>query len=240
MITRGVIEQDLLTLSTAPALAVWQGARERAVEHGTVLFHHGFTVDKKAQLPELNTLAAAGYLAIGVDAAGHGERRLPDFEQRFGGPDHRERLFELVAETVAELPAVVDAMADAALVEAGRLAIAGVSMGGHICYGAAVTEPRFTVVAPILGSPCWPRADSPHLRTEKFFPKAVLSQNAGRDEIVSPDGARALHVQLPRHYGEASRRLRYVEFPESSHEMRDEDWHSAMNNLLQWLNDHLT
>jgi dienelactone hydrolase len=205
-----------------------------------VLFYHGFTVDKQAQLPELNTLAAAGYLAIGVDAAGHGERRLPDFEQHFGGSDHRQRLFELVAETVAELPAVVDAMVDAGMVKADRLAIAGVSMGGHICYGAAVTEPRFCVVAPILGSPCWPRPDSPHLQTGKFFPKAVLSQTAGGDEIVSPDGARALHEELPRLYGEASRRLRYVEFPESGHEMRDEDWHTAMNNLLQWLSVHLS
>ena len=76
MIAPGVIEQELLMLSTAPALAVWQGPRKGAVEHGTVLFHHGFTVDKQAQLPELQTLAAAGYLAIGVDASGHGERRL--------------------------------------------------------------------------------------------------------------------------------------------------------------------
>lgn len=240
MKTPGVIEQELLMLSTAPALAVWQGTREHAVRHGTVLFHHGFTVDKQAQLPELTTLAGAGYLAIGVDAAGHGQRRLPDFEQHFAGPDHRQRLFELVAETVAELPAVVDALEDASLVGAGRLAIAGVSMGGHICYGAAVTEPRFTVVAPILGSPCWPRADSPHLQPEKFFPKAVLSQNAGRDEIVSPDGARALHGELPRYYHESSQSSRYVEFAESGHEMRDEDWHSAMNNLLRWLGDHLS
>jgi len=228
-----------MKLSTAPALAVWKGARERAVSHGTVLFYHGFTVDKQAQLPELNTLAAAGYLAIGVDAAGHGERRLADFEQHFGGLDHRQRLLQLVAETVAELPRVVDTMEELGLVEAGRLAIAGISMGGHICYGAAVTETRFRVLAPILGSPRWPRPDSPHLQLDRFFPKALLSQNAGQDEIVSPAGARALHEDLSPLYSRAPARLRYVEFPQSGHEMREEDWQSATRNLVRWLSQHL-
>jgi alpha-beta hydrolase superfamily lysophospholipase len=237
--TDGVFEKELLRLATAPALALWRGARKRSVERGVVLFYHGFTVDKEAQLPELKALAAAGYLAIGVDAAGHGERRLADFDQHFGGSDHRQRMFKLVAETVAELPAVVDALEDVGIVQAGRLAIGGVSMGGHICYGAAVIEPRISVVTPILGSPCWPRPDSPHLQPERFFPKAVLSQNAGNDTIVSPGGARALHNDLTRVYGEDSARLRYVEFPESEHEMREEDWRSARNNLVQWLGVHL-
>jgi hypothetical protein len=42
----------------------------------TVLWFHGLAADKEVHLPELHRFAATGLLAVGVDAVGHGERRL--------------------------------------------------------------------------------------------------------------------------------------------------------------------
>ena len=51
-----------------------------------VLWYHGFTADRNASRPELEALARAGLLAVGIDAVGHGARRLPDFDHYFAGP----------------------------------------------------------------------------------------------------------------------------------------------------------
>jgi hypothetical protein len=51
-----------------------------------VLWFHGFTADRNASRSELEALARAGLLAVGLDAVGHGARRLPDFDRHFSGP----------------------------------------------------------------------------------------------------------------------------------------------------------
>src|SRR5215217_5002203 len=101
---------DQRRLCTAPALlARLEGL---PLPLPAVLVYHGLGADKEIQRKELVTLAEAGFLAVGIDAAGHGERRLPDFEARFAGPwEEVEPLFlSLVTETVAEVPAVLDAL----------------------------------------------------------------------------------------------------------------------------------
>lgn len=69
-----------------------------------VLWFHGFGVDKETHRPELERLAAAGFAAIGIDAAGHGERRLPDLAERQAGSRDEARATMLhPAEHVAVL-----------------------------------------------------------------------------------------------------------------------------------------
>ncbi|MBK8384811.1 MAG: prolyl oligopeptidase family serine peptidase [Candidatus Accumulibacter sp.] len=116
---------------------------------------HGLGADKELHRSDLQRFAAAGLLAIGVDAVGHGQRRLPDFEQQFAQPPaQRERLFNtLVAQTVAELPGLLDALVDGGLSDPQRLAVAGVSMGGCITYGAVSRDRRFRAAVALLGSP---------------------------------------------------------------------------------------
>ncbi len=41
----------------------------------TVLWFHGFRADALAHAGELERLASAGFLAVGIDAVGHGARR---------------------------------------------------------------------------------------------------------------------------------------------------------------------
>ncbi len=71
----------------------------------TVLWFHGLAADKDVHLAELRRFAATGLLAVGVDAVGHGERRLSDFEQQFArSPEDSLPLFKsLVARTLGSI-----------------------------------------------------------------------------------------------------------------------------------------
>jgi uncharacterized protein len=72
-----------LTLASAPALVLFRGPAEDRARQGTILFYHGFGGSKETYVMVLSRLAEAGFLAVGVDGIGHGERRYPDFDERF-------------------------------------------------------------------------------------------------------------------------------------------------------------
>ncbi len=222
-------------IGTAPALTARPSSARLPLP--TVLWFHGFTAGKATHRPELATLAEAGFLAVGIDAAGHGERRLPDFEVRFSGTqDENDREFyALVAETAAEVPGIVDLLCGAGLADEARIGAAGVSMGGMIAYGATTADPRIRAAVALLASPEWPQPASPHLEIDRFFPTALLSVTAGRDETVPPAAARAFHAELEERYRQHPERLRYVELPDSLHMMTPEDWAWSIRESAGWL-----
>src|SRR5437588_12958226 len=106
------IHQLHTRLASAPALAVYLDSPEAASRNGTILFHHGFTARKEGNIKELADLAARGYLAVGIDAVGHGERRFADFDDRFSSsnPSHDNNYYDAVRDTAREMPAVLDAL----------------------------------------------------------------------------------------------------------------------------------
>jgi pimeloyl-ACP methyl ester carboxylesterase len=231
------VREARVHLGAAPALLVWQGDRARAAERGAILFYHGLGAAKEANRPELESLARAGFLAVGLDNVGNGERRYRDFDARFAAADPRPAFLEAVAGTAREAPRIVDALAG----EAGRFGVSGISMGAYIGYGALLREPRLGVAALVLGSPRWwlDSSESPHRHPGGFYPRAVLSQNAGRDENVPPGEARAFHAALEPFYAEAPDRQRFVEFPGSGHFMAEADWQVLWRNVLAWFTGYL-
>jgi dienelactone hydrolase len=226
---------DRRRLGPAPALLVRE--ENLPLPLPTVLVFHGLSADKEVQQKELVTLAEAGFLAVGIDAAGHGERRLADFEARFAGTraEIERLLFALVTETVAEVPAILDALAETGLADPDRFALFGISMGAHITYGAILAEPRLRAAVALLGSPEWHHPDSPHPRPQDFFPVALLSITGEKDVNVPPASARAFHSALEPHYRGAPERLRYLEIPGAPHLMSTEDWEMAMREAVDWL-----
>jgi len=72
-------------------------------------------------------------------------------------------------------------------------------------------------------------------RAARFFPAALLSQTAGADAVVSPDGARALHATLGSQYVAAPQRQRYVEYPGAAHMMDELTRQRAWAESLSWL-----
>lgn len=225
-------------LGPAPALIAWPQSASRPPP--AALWFHGLGADKHTHLPEIQLLAEAGFLAIGIDAAGHGARRLADFEQRFSGSAaQKHALFvSLVAQTIAEVPAIIDALFASVQVDRRRVAVAGVSMGGCIVYGIAAAERRIRAAAALLGSPEWTGPGGSRRPDDSLFPTALLSITAASDEVVPPRAARALHQTLRGAYRETPQRLRYREIPGAAHLLDPEDWEAAVREAIAWLVTH--
>ncbi len=117
-----------------------------------------------------------------------------------------------------------------------RVAIAGISMGGYVVYRAGVVEPRIRAAVAILGSPEWPRGDSPHRYPDALAGTALLSITAERDENVPPAAARALHRMLGTAFPAAEQR--YLELPGEPHLMSAGAWATTMDEMLSWLQEH--
>lgn len=228
------LEDRRQQLAGAPVRIV----RRDDAHRGTILFFHGLSVSIADQTKELHSLAREGFVVIGVDNVGHGERRYTDFEARFShdNPEFLAFFFDAVEETMEEIPRVVDAAIVEGLAPGSRFGVCGISMGGFIAYGAPLVDRRFSAATPILGSPRWylDRPSSPHRHVGRFYPVALLAQNASRDASVPPADARTLHAALRPRYAEAPDRLAYVEFEDAEHSMPEKQWDELWHNVVRW------
>jgi dienelactone hydrolase len=164
------------SIGGVPALLRYRGTPELAAERGTVLLYHGFGGTKERVDVYLAALAEAGFLGVGLDAVGHGERRYPDFETTFDSErwdTHFEEtesdFLKLIDETAAEVPSVIDDLIARGWARADRVGIGGRSLGGNISYAAVLADDRVRAAVSIVGSPEWtlPRAI---IRTASFPP----------------------------------------------------------------------
>lgn len=239
-----------LILASAPALLLFRGLAEDRARQGTILFYHGFGESKESYVTVLSRLAEAGFLAVGVDGIGHGERRYPDFDERFppfephlmGNMQLEAAFLSVVRATVQEVPLIIDTLIERGWAHPERIGISGHSFGGFVTYAAIVDDKRIQVAAPVFGSPQWklPWPDSPHLHIDQFFPTALLSQIAGKDTRVLPGFARELHHRLASYYKQAPERLHYLEYPNAYHELSEEDWEQAWNAVVRWFETFLS
>jgi alpha-beta hydrolase superfamily lysophospholipase len=209
-------------------------------KHGTILFYHGYNTCKEHNEAELARFAQAGFLAIGIDNVGHGERRYPDFDRRFPGPGRamEAELLSAVYATAMEVPTIIDNLISRGWACQNRIGIAGISMGGFIVYAAIVADKKKHIgaAAPIIGSPTWllPRPESPHQHLEAFFPTALLSQNAGCDSKVPASLVRDFHQWLTPYYVSKPERLRYIEYTDAGHELPNDISQQVWQHVIAW------
>lgn len=199
-----------------------------------VLWFHGYRADAAANEAELVRIAEAGFLAVGVDAAGHGARADGDPDERI--PSHPGGalgvMLELAAATLDELPALLAALADARLAAPGPAAAVGVSMGGFIAYRAPLVAPAVRTVVALLGSPHWPHSHDEQRLPDVLRDVSLLSVTAEHDANVPPAAARQLHAALPPGAHE------YLELPGAGHLMTAGQWERAMESTVGWLRRH--
>ncbi|MFB9994888.1 alpha/beta fold hydrolase [Deinococcus oregonensis] len=137
------------------------GADIRAV----CLVYHGAWAAKEGKLGVYSALTARGVAVVIPDAALHGER------QGETPPDHnaREYVWESVRCTVAEAPALIDALEDLFEPYPGDvrpLWVVGSSMGGYVAQTLMQTERRISRVAALITSGVWaePEVRRPELQ----------------------------------------------------------------------------
>ena len=102
------VDKKLTKIAGVPAILVYQHAPDIAAKNGTILFYHGLGVSKQAHLYEMGRLAKAGFLVVGIDAVGHGERRYPDYDERFEEKRSHDTYYQVVRQTIDEIPSIVD------------------------------------------------------------------------------------------------------------------------------------
>jgi len=203
-----------------------------------VLWCHGFRADALAHAAELEQVAAMGFLAIGIDAVGHGSRVDPELGARLAAsPDGAlPVMLDLVEQTVREFPMLIDAIAAAYIIDRSRVSIVGISMGAFLTYRAIVAGTPLRAGVALLGSPEWPGHASPHRAVHAFRNLALLSITAEHDVSVPPDAVRRLHVALAQSSSTVDQHARhhYV-LRGAGHLTSAHEWQTAMRVTMQWL-----
>jgi dienelactone hydrolase len=243
------ISQEQAVVAGVPALLTFLGPAELAKEHGTVLFYHGFGGAKERPAQYLTALAEAGFLAVSLDAVGHGERRFADFDTRFS--DERwERDFagteteflQLIDATAAEIPAIIDELLARDWATANRIGVAGRSLGGNVAYAAVLADRRVRAAVSVVGSPEWtlPWPESPHQFPDRFYPAAIQAQAAEFDEHSPATQIRDFHIKLESFYTGDPSRNQYVEYHGAGHFLTPELNADSCNRLVAWFDRWLS
>ncbi|THF71958.1 alpha/beta fold hydrolase [Deinococcus sp. Arct2-2] len=130
---------------------------ERPVEGQAIraicLVYHGAWAAKEGKLGVYSALTARGVAVVIPDAALHGERQ----EDTPPELNAREYVWESVRRTVAEAPALIDALQ--ALLGPRPLWLVGSSMGGYVAQTLMQTERRIVRVAALITSGVWAEPD---------------------------------------------------------------------------------
>lgn len=230
-----MIHEHKFRIGSIPVLAV---AQDESPERPVVLFYHGLHTSKETHEPELRSLAERGFVALGVDFQGHGERGV-DISAYLKQAAWPEQAFRFLLPTLEEVPFLVDWLQ---IQGYRRFALAGISLGGLLAFGAPAVEPRLESVVSILGCPVWGALPggrtpsggghylrrSPHHRPESFDHVRLLAWNGGRDVHIPTPVTRDFMHGLDSD-------AEYREYPDSDHFMRPEDWRDGWEYSLDWL-----
>jgi uncharacterized protein len=231
------------SIGGVPALVRYRESPERAMTRGTVLFYHGFGGTKERVDAYTTALAEAGFLAVGLDAAGHGERRHPEFDSMFSDErwdarfeDTESDFLKLIDDTAAEVPSIIDDLITRGWAREDGVGIGGRSLGGNVSYAAILADPRLRAMASVVGSPEWtlPRAHSPHHHLDRFFPAAMLSEAAELDEFVPAEPIRDFHAKLAPWYASEPDRIQYVEHAGVGHFLTPELNAESCRRVVAW------
>jgi len=231
------MKEKKVKLSNAPTLLTFKESAAKAGSKGTILFYHGLKAKKEGNRKEYESLAEKGFLVAGIDNVGHGERAYPDFDSMAKSWGEFEVFFsQMVRECALEIPRLIDNLIESYGIDSNKIGVCGISMGGYIAYSAILSDSRIKVATPILGSPTSKSnlVENPKNFPEKFYPTALLSQNAGQDTSVNPKFAREFHKKLRPYYEKAPERLKYIEYPDSGHFMVEKDWDELWENVVNW------
>ena len=236
------MERQTLTIngSRVPAVMVrpMEGAPARR-GNPLVILLHGLGAAKEIQEKELVWLARAGFTGVTIDAPHHGERRtsfLAAIDAEPPGEKRQAMIIGLVREAAGEIPHLVHFFRDRGH---AKVAVAGISLGGYTAFGAVLRDPLPDVLVPLLASPDWGAAPSPHLHPERFAKLPTLAVVAGKDDVVPPGPCRLLFAALKKKYKKRAGALQLQEYPESGHFMREEDWNDAWERIIGFLDRHL-
>jgi uncharacterized protein len=203
-----------------------------------VIWLTGFSGSKESVQPNLEKIAAKGFVALSFDPYQHGERTKEsrqDLATRVRG-NIRRFFWPILAYTAEETPMVIDWAINQLGVQQ-QVGMGGTSMGGDIAIAAAGVDARIRAVAPVVATPEWMRYGSfeypgtpdavaqecydrcnpsTHLERFKTCP-AVTFECGANDRQVPPEGGQNFVKALQPHYSHCPERLRVFLHPNVGH-----------------------
>jgi alpha-beta hydrolase superfamily lysophospholipase len=216
-----------------------------------VVVLHGLGVSADVQRHELNWLADWGMSAVGLDAPHHGARwdGMIDELGHLGPLEYHARLLRLILEATPEVSRVIDHLIDEGH---GPIGLAGISLGAYTALSVASRDSRVRATVSVLGSPDWTPRDghlthelyelmqhAPVHRPEDCARNPLLLLNAGQDHLVPAHGSRDFVHRVHEHYPWLGQHVEYVEYPESDHFVRQQDWDDMWRCAMGFLRWHL-
>ncbi|MBU1105768.1 MAG: alpha/beta fold hydrolase [Candidatus Riflebacteria bacterium] len=214
--------------------------------HSAVVVLHGLNCYKEKQQAELDRLSAAGFFAMAVDAPHHGERTdgAMDVFNRLNGYERHHFLLASVLQHASEISGLVEELRK----KYTKVAVMGISMGGHSVFAMLRLANRPDLLAPFLATPDFRarnladrlpvsplESTGPIDHVEEVFPAPLFMVTAGSDSVVRPVATRKFHELLLPIYQSCPELLEYHEYPESDHLMRAEDWYDAWRRFVERL-----
>jgi cephalosporin-C deacetylase-like acetyl esterase len=224
-----------------------------------IILSHAFWSTKEYWQARLETFAELGYYSVALDNKGHGQRREPDFKERvfIEGRLNVYEVRRLIKETADDVPKLINHFVAKEQVDAARIGMIGVSMGGFITYRAIVIEERIRVAVPIIASPyfddvprdvpavnqpeiqqalkAYSREYSPAHYLDRFYPRAILIQIGGLDKHINGKRVARFYRELTSYYQETPDKLEFVVEENAAHEFTAGMWDKALN----WFQKHL-
>jgi hypothetical protein len=232
---------------------------ERTGPKPLVILSHAFQSTKEYWQDKLPALAALGYYAVALDNKSHGERNEPDFKSQVFSK-HGLNLYEvrrLIKETADDIPILIDHFITHKTVDAARIGMIGVSMGGFIAFRALVIDNRISVAAPVIASPYFDEKPrdvrlanrpeinqalnayslkfSPAFYPERFHPRAILIQVGGQDKHLDAGRVEQFYKTLGPYYQKIPDKLMFVQDENAGHEFTDSMW----SNVKNWFQKNL-
>jgi hypothetical protein len=217
-----------------------------------VVVLHGLGVDADTVRPELTSLADWGLSAVGVNAPHHGPRRDAWLDEMYslGPSEYHERLLRIILEAAPEVSRVIDHLVYEGH---GPIGVAGISLGAYTALAVAAQDSRVRATVSVLGSPDWTPRDAyvtsalyelmqlaPVHRPHELARHPLLFLNAGRDHLVPAHWARDFTWRVKAQYPWLGHHVEYVEYPESDHFVRPQDWGDLWWRALNFLRWHLS
>ncbi|MEI6056587.1 MAG: dienelactone hydrolase family protein [Lentisphaerota bacterium] len=205
-----------------------------------VIMYHGSSSSKEIHAKELSSLADAGFMAIGIDNVGHGERKYPNFEDLFShdSPNMIENMLKAVNETALELPSIVEFLDKKFGLQDKSIGILGISMGALIVYKALSIAKSIRCAVAILGTPKFCAYETKDY-LKSYAKTCLISLNASKDQYISNKETIRLHSMLKKRYRTYKERFLYKEYPDSGHFMLPEDWESCWQTSISFLQKNL-
>lgn len=216
-----------------------------------VIWLTGFSGSKESVKPQLDALAARGFVALSFDPYEHGERTREsrqDLATRVRG-NIRRFFWPILAQTAEETPLVVD-WAVQQLGVSPQVGMGGVSMGGDISVAAAGVDWRIRAVAAVVATPDWMRPGSfeypgtpdavaqaayerrnplTHLEAYRSRP-AITFESGAVDRQVPPEAGERFVRALAPMYAHCPERLRVTLHANVAHAFVP----PMLENSIQW------